>query len=148
AGHVQLIRGRVAALLDAPFTGLPASTILAVSSPVEAVLTIENLTTFHSEAKHGSNKPILLIYTAGMPSPAWKAMYKRLLSRVPSTTSVYHWGDVDEGGFRIAASLAADAASCGHHLRPKSMNPEDVPEDMRRPASERTLQRMRHFAEA
>lgn len=148
AGHVQIARARVTALLDEPFTGLPASTILKVSSGLEAILTIENLTTFHSEAKQCGGKPTLLIYTAGMPSPAWIAMYKRLLTSVPHTVAVSHWGDVDEGGFRIAAHLATAAASCGHILQPKRMSPEDVPVAMRRPASERTLQRILHFAAA
>lgn len=148
AGHVQITRTRVTALLDEPFTGLPASTILKVSGGLEAILTIENLTTFHSEAKQGAEKPTLLIYTAGMPSPAWIAMYKRLLSSVPNTISVHHWGDVDEGGFRIAAHLATAAADCGHTLQSKNMSPEDVPVAMRRPASERTLLRILHFAKA
>lgn len=148
AGHVQITRTRVTALLDEPFTGLPASTVLKVSGGLEAILTIENLTTFHSEAKQGAGKPTLLIYTAGMPSPAWIAMYKRLLSSVPNTISVHHWGDVDEGGFRIAAHLATAAADCGHTLQSKNMSPEDVPVVMRRPASERTLLRILHFAKA
>jgi hypothetical protein len=147
AGNVEIVRGRVTAVLDEPYTGLPASAVRAVSGSVEAVLTIENLTTFHTEAKRHADSPKLLIYTAGMPSPAWREMYQRLLSGIATGTPIHHWGDVDEGGFRIAATLAKTSAAAGHKLNPHSMNPDDVPFDLRRPASKRTLKRMKHFAE-
>lgn len=141
------IRTRLTSILDEPYSGLSASTVQAVSGPLDAVLSIENLTTFHSEAKKGVHKATLLIFTGGMPSPAWRAMYTRLLSSIPSSVPVYHWGDVDEGGFRIAATLAATAAGTGHRLRPRSMAPADVPLNLRRPASKKTLARMQHYAE-
>ncbi|HHH9110727.1 TPA: Wadjet anti-phage system protein JetD domain-containing protein [Pseudomonas aeruginosa] len=147
AGNVNIVRSRVTAILDDPYSGLPASAIQAVSGPLDAVLSIENLTTFHSEAKRGSSKATLLVYTGGMPSPAWRAMYSRLLSSIPSSVPVYHWGDVDEGGFRIAAALAATAADANHRLLAYAMDPADVPLDMRKPASERVLARMQHYAE-
>ncbi len=147
AGYVEIVRGRVTAVLDEPYTGLPASAIHATSGAVDAVLTIENLTTFHSEAKRNANQAKLLIYTAGMPSPAWRQMYQRLLSGLAPSTTIYHWGDVDEGGFRIAATLAKWAGEVGHCLKPYSMSPEDVPLDQRRTAPKRTLQRMKHFAD-
>lgn len=74
-------------------------------------------------------------------------MYSRLLSSVPSSVPVYHWGDVDEGGFRIAATLAATAANANHRLLAHTMSPADVPPDMRKPASERTVARIQHYAE-
>ncbi len=148
AGRVQIERERVTSVLDMPFTGLPASTIGRVAGPLDAVMTIENLTTFHSEAKRRAGEATLLIYTAGMPSPAWRTMYRRLLASIPATTPVSHWGDVDEGGFRIAATIAAAACSVGHRLLPHAMSPQDVPNDMRVDASPRTLERIRHFAAA
>ena len=111
-------------------------------------MTIENLTTFHSEAKRHCDEDVLLIYTAGMPSPNWRNMYIRLLKSVPSAIPVLHWGDVDEGGFRIAATLARDALSAGHTLQPWKMHPDDVPADVRRTATPYVLGRIRHFAEA
>lgn len=148
AGNVAIVRTRVTAVLDEPYTGLPASAVQSVSGPVDGVLTIENLTTFHSEAKRHSNRPMLLIYTAGMPSPAWRAMYHRLLSAIDPGTPIHHWGDVDEGGFRIASVLAKASAATGHALRPYAMTPDHVPVKMRKPASKRTLARMKHFAES
>ena len=115
-------------------------------SSVSEVITIENKTTFHSEAKRRQDDNVLLIYTAGMPSPAWRAMYGRLLESLPLTTPIYHWGDVDEGGFRIASTIAAVARGAGFSLQPYGMSPDDVPLDMRVRASARTLERIHHFA--
>ena len=146
AGQVHIARDRSTGVIDAPYMGLPAATILGVASAVIEVITIENKTTFHSEAKRRQDEKMLLIYTAGMPSPAWRAMYERLLGSLPPTTLINHWGDVDEGGFRIAATIAAVASAAGFVLQPYGMSPEDVPLEMRVKASARTLERIHHFA--
>jgi Uncharacterized protein conserved in bacteria C-term(DUF2220) len=146
AGQVHIARDRAIGLIDAPYLGLPAATIQRVTSNVTEVITIENKTTFHSEAKRRQDDAVLLIYTAGMPSPAWRAMYARLLESLPPTTPVFHWGDVDEGGFRIASTIAAVARGAGFSLQPYGMSPDDVPLDMRVRASARTLERIHHFA--
>jgi hypothetical protein len=146
AGKVTIERQRVAALLDTPYTGLPASTILRILDLPKRVLTIENLTTFHSEARKRMNDQMLLIYTAGMPSPSWRAMYSRILQSVPSDVPIYHWGDVDEGGLRIAAKLAEVAKAAGRELLPWKMNPVDVPEECRRKANQQTIDRMSQYA--
>lgn len=146
AGHVHIARDRSTGLIDAPYMGLPAATVQGVSSTVIEVITIENKTTFHSEAKRRQDHKVLLIYTAGMPSPAWRAMYGRLLESLPPSTVINHWGDVDEGGFRIASTIAAAARAKGFPLQPYGMSPEDVPLEMRVRASERTLERIHHFA--
>lgn len=147
AGNVAVKRERVCALLDTPYAAFPASTVCSVENSPSAVITIENQTTFHSEARRCCDENVLLIYTAGMPSPAWQAMYTRILMSVPRSTTVEHWGDVDEGGFRIAALIAKLAKGCGHTLKPHRMAPEDVALEKRRPATEKTLNRMRHYAE-
>lgn len=146
AGHVHIARDRSTGLIDAPYMGLPAATIQGVVSTVMEVVTIENKTTFHSEAKRRQNDKVLLIYTAGMPSPAWRATYMRLLKSLPPTTPIHHWGDVDEGGFRIGSTIAAVAKEVGFALQPYGMSPEDVPLEMRVRASARTLERIDHFA--
>lgn len=148
AGNLVVVRDRVTAPLDVPYSGLSAATVLGLASAPTQVMTIENLTTFHSEAKRRHGENALLIYTAGMPSPAWRAMYKRLLRDVPVGTSVLHWGDVDEGGFRIASVLAQDASATGHTLHPWRMHPDAVPTEARRKATPYVLERIRHFAAA
>lgn len=148
AGNVVAERVGVTARLDTPYVGLPASTVKRLVCVPKMVLTIENLTTFHSEARRRSNEDLLLIYTAGMPSPAWRSMYKRILAELPVSMPVYHWGDIDEGGFRIAATLADDARKVGHTIQPWSMHPDDVPAELRSKATPRTLNQIRHFARA
>lgn len=146
AGSVHIARDRSTGLIDAPYLGLPAATIQGVASKVAEVITIENKTTFHSEAKRQQDNQVLLIYTAGMPSPAWRAMYTRLLVSLPPVTPIFHWGDVDEGGFRIASTIASVCQSAGFALQPYAMSPDDVPTEMRVKASARTLERIHHFA--
>ncbi|MCB8748920.1 DUF2220 domain-containing protein [Rhodoferax sp. U2-2l] len=148
AGNVHIARARSTGLIDAPYMGLPAATIRGVTSSITEVITIENKTTFHSEAKRRQDDEALLIYTAGMPSPTWRAMYGRLLTSLPPNTPIYHWGDVDEGGFRIASTIAAVANDAGFPLQPYRMSPEDVPLEMRVSATARTLERIQHFASA
>lgn len=147
AGNVVLRRERGVFPPDRPYCALPPSTVLGIQSSPNRVLTIENQTTFHVWARQHSDTDMLCIYTAGMPSPAWCAMYVRLLAELPSSTPVHHWGDVDEGGFRIAAFLGRCAAEAGHALLPWKMRPRDVPESLRRPASARTVERMVKYAD-
>lgn len=146
AGKVVIERGRVTACLDAPYAGFPAAAILRLGSIPRLVMTIENQTTFHSEARRHCEEDVLLIYTAGMPSPAWRAMYIRLLTGLPIEVPVYHWSDIDEGGFRIAATLAQDARKIGRVILPWKMHPDDVPAERRRKASAYTLDKIKHFA--
>lgn len=146
AGKVTVQRNRVCAILDSPYSGFSAASVQSVQSTLTLVMTIENLTTFHSEAKRRQDENVLLIYTAGMPSPAWCAMYSRLLGSLPVDTPVFHWGDIDEGGFRIAARIATQAKSVGYVLQPQSMSPKYIHPEMLRKASAKTLERMRHFA--
>ncbi len=146
AGNIVVRRERGAFPLDRPYCALPSSTVLGLGSMPRQVLTIENQTTFHVWARQHCDSDVLCIYTAGMPSPAWRAMYLRLLSELPAATPVLHWGDVDEGGFRIAAFLSRCAAEVGHALRPWKMRPADVPESQRRAAPARTVERMVKYA--
>lgn len=146
AGNVVVRRERGAFPLDRAYCALPPSTVLGLGSMPSQVLTIENQTTFHVWARQHCDSDVLCIYTAGMPSPAWRAMYLRLLRELPAGTPVLHWGDVDEGGFRIAAFLSRCAADLGHALLPWKMRPADVPESLRRPAPAPTLERMVNYA--
>lgn len=146
AGNVMIKRERVTAILDAPYAAFAATSILGIVDVPEHVTTIENLTTFHSEARRQCNEKCLLIYTGGTPSPSWRAMYRRLLASIPDSVLVRHWGDVDEGGFRIATLIAQDGKHAGKILQPWRMHPDDIPEDLRRPASEGTVARMSSYA--
>lgn len=81
-----------------------------------------------------------------MPSPTWRAAYSRLINSVPQDIPIRHWGDVDEGGFRIAALIAADLRALGRTLTPYRMHPDDIAESDRRPASDALAIRMSNYA--
>jgi len=107
-----------------PYLGLPVEAVRNIRSDARYLLTIENLASFHDAARVlDARKPGLLLYTAGMPSPAWRGLYRRILAGLPTEAAVYHWGDIDEGGFRIAAALAASAREEGRILHPWRMSP-------------------------
>jgi len=146
AGNITVRRERGAFPLDRPYCALPPSTVLSIESMPSQVLTIENQTTFHVWARQHCDSETLCLYTAGMPSPAWRAMYVRLLSGLSVQTPVLHWGDVDEGGFRIAAVLSRCASEAGHTLNAWKMSPAEIPESVRRAAPARTVERMAKYA--
>jgi hypothetical protein len=148
AGNVIIERQRVTGVLDSPYSGFPAAAIQKIVGQPQLVMTIENQTTFHSEARRRCDENVLLIYTAGMPNPPWCEMYVRLLHGLSKDIPVYHWGDLDEGGFRIASVLAQEARKAGHTVIPWRMHPDDIPEDHRAPANANTVNKMVYFAEA
>lgn len=147
AGNVVIRRSRVTAVLDVPYTAIPAEDVWALGSVPRKVITIENLTTFSVQARASAATDDLLIYTGGMPSPSWCAMYDRLLASIPIAVPVFHWGDVDEGGFRIAAFIAQLTKARDRKLNAWKMKPSEVPINQRRDASDKTVDRMRQFAE-
>lgn len=132
SGVVELGDGQVPLLQ--PYLGLPLESVRAVAANARYVLTIENLASFHDAASSGG--PGLLIYTGGMPSPAWRAAYQRILAGQPVQVPVYHWGDIDEGGFRIAAVLVRTAEAAGRVVRPWMMSPSTLPESVLSNAAE------------
>lgn len=147
AGNVEVRRERGTFVLDRPYCALPPSTVLGLSGAAPSqVLTIENQTTFHVQARSRCESEELLIYTAGMPSPAWREMYIKLLRDIPDSVQIAHWGDFDEGGFRIAAFLARAAVEVGKVIRPWNMHPAEIPITQQRAATNKTVERMAGFA--
>lgn len=106
-----------------PFLGVANHAVRDYKGAVQWILSVENLTTFHqcaellSGADHG-----LIVYTGGMPSPSWVRAYRRLLAGAPASAAIYHWGDHDEGGFRIAAYLASVCRGEARCLQPWQMH--------------------------
>jgi len=85
-----------------PSVGFPAAQtgqLKNVSIHAEAVLCIENLTSFHEFIR--TNDHYAVICTYGNPSPATR----RLLRLLPDSTPIYHWSDLDYGGFNILSQL-------------------------------------------
>lgn len=124
-GHVDLPDVRLP--LVQPYLGLPVESVRAVQTSARCLLSIENLASFHDAARAPGAEAILLLYTGGMPSPAWRAAYASILRHLPDALPVYHWGDIDDGGFRIAAVLAEVAQDTNRVLQAWRMSPVDVP---------------------
>ncbi len=115
--------------LTSPYIGLRPDTISglnAAGGSVRRILTIENLASFN-EAAEDARKPrdMLLVYIAGNPTPSFLAAYNRILQSL-QPSEVMHWGDIDVGGFRIAARLADSVQTVGYRLRLWRMNPLEV----------------------
>ena len=129
AGHINVVYGDEIVGTPRPYVGLAPSGIRSVSldaSSVRYLLTVENLTTFHELVRKRTNEAIV-IYTGGMPSPSWKRAYGVFLQALPKTKQVYHWGDIDVGGFRIAAHIAKCCADHGRSLHLHGMRTDAIP---------------------
>ena len=105
--------------ITAPYIGLAPQSIrqIDLAEGASYVMSVENLTTFHEIALGKSGKPRgLVVYTAGMPSPALRRVYGACLEKAlaDGRRARLHWGDIDLGGFRIAACLAREHASPLH----------------------------------
>lgn len=103
-GSLQLALSQACAIAW-PFIGVSNQHVVGYAGAPAWVLSIENLTTFHQASQHPDTASGLLLYTGGMPSPSWCRAYVRILEAVPEWVRVFHWGDIDQGGFRIAAHL-------------------------------------------
>ena len=121
-----LLDGDVELPLCTTFLGVPLDAVRGVRTDAACVLSVENLASFHDAARAAGADRMLVVYTGGMPSPAWRQAYARLLRSLPPDAPVWHWGDIDEGGFRIAAVLADTVTASGHRLQPWQMSPADV----------------------
>jgi hypothetical protein len=101
-----------------PSLGFPAAQtgqLQSVAIHAQAVLCIENLTTFHEfirqqntprntqyePAETCSEFRFAVLCTSGNPSPA----LRRLLRLIPDSTPIYHWSDLDYGGLNILSQL-------------------------------------------
>ena len=127
AGKAQFrLRDGTALVLPTPYLGVPTGAIERVTLPEGCayVLSVENLTTFNELAR-GRAGAIdgLVIYTGGMPSPSLLAMYRLIVVALPAPKLLWHWGDIDLGGFRIAAALRAEAQRQGREVGLFNMDP-------------------------
>ncbi|MEJ8850192.1 Wadjet anti-phage system protein JetD domain-containing protein [Variovorax rhizosphaerae] len=119
AGDAQLHCGQIETPLLRPYVGFAPRAVNGFRGleQTRQLISVENLTTFHELCgllRPGDGR--LLIYSAGMPSPSWLRIYDLLHRALPDSAKVLHWGDVDSGGFRIAAYIAKAAAQHGRRL--------------------------------
>ncbi|HJW89765.1 MAG TPA: Wadjet anti-phage system protein JetD domain-containing protein [Anaerolineales bacterium] len=96
-----------------PSVGFPAAqtaSIQAVAVQAEAVLCIENLTTFHEFARrqHPYSLTFAVVCILGNPFPS----LRRMLRLIPNQTPIYLWADLDYGGFNILSQLRQQVRPC------------------------------------
>jgi hypothetical protein len=93
-----------------PYSGYSPRHVLGGDGAPAYVLSVENLTIFH-ELANGQAGLVrgVLVYTGGYPSPSQLRAYVALVKSFPAATPLWHWGDTDLGGFRIAGLLAEHA---------------------------------------
>lgn len=114
----------VSSRLFHPYHGLPMASILGFEfeQAPRCVLSIENKQTFHEFSVLATNTDVCVVYTGGMPSPAWRQTYTKLLTAVPLSVPIYHFGDLDVGGFRIANVISQTAKASERSLLPWLMD--------------------------
>lgn len=103
-GSIDLSSGQCCPIVK-PFVGVSNKAVRAYVGAPQWVLTIENLTTFHLASQLLDGRAGLIVFTGGMPSPSWCRAYACLLTTLSPMVPAYHWGDIDQGGFRIAAFI-------------------------------------------
>ena len=127
--HPLFVRGPICVKSDTislegsgvPFVGLPWSTVQSTTlySPVDYTIIIENQTSFWRYCMEVEGR-FLALLSDGFPARDVLAGIVHLV-RVAQPAPVFHWGDIDAGGLRIAKHLE-DA--CGVPLRLHDMAPE------------------------
>jgi hypothetical protein len=105
---VHYTEGAIPIRLAKPYISLPTTEIesITIGTTPKYVLMIENLTTFKrycSEIKDDG----LVAYTGGFPSHSWVRLMKPLLANIKSNPPIFHWGDIDLGGYRILSYLTS-----------------------------------------
>lgn len=128
-----------------PFIGVSNQHIVGYLGTPTWVLSIENLTTFHQVSQHPDAGAGLILYTGGMPSPSWCRAYANILEIISEQIPVYHWGDIDQGGFRIAAHLKSKCIH-RHVFHPWLMDSEQLDGTTYSEATEATRSNMARHA--
>lgn len=86
------------------------------------VLFIENQTTFERYCREVIDNGLVL-YTNGFPSRAWQLLYSKLEALLPPKTPIFHWGDIDVGGYQILAFMDS---LFSRSVTPYMMNPIEM----------------------
>lgn len=134
AGQVVILTGRDAAGASSrtpafPYSGFAPQYVYGADGTPAYFLSVENLTTFNELSSEMAG-PLAgaVIYTGGFASPSMLRAYQTLVAALPPTTPLYHWGDTDLGGFRIARQLAEACVSIGRRLQLWMMG--EYPDDL------------------
>jgi hypothetical protein len=105
-------------LPDLPHIGLPPDAAAALHpGRARRVVTIENLTSFNRYAREARRADEIAVYTGGFPA---HAVGRAIATLAQAGCDIWHWGDIDAAGLRIALTVAQYA---GQPPRPWRMTP-------------------------
>lgn len=105
-------------LPELAFVGIPADAAERIC-PVRAdtLITIENLASFQRYAREARRPNELVIYTGGFPA---RGVGRAIANVAPRVDTIWHWGDIDAAGVRIALVVQRHA---GRPVRLWMMDP-------------------------
>jgi hypothetical protein len=105
AGPVRLARTDFSSMV---YVGIPPEQVSLIepAGEIRSIITIENLASFNRHVREVIRPGDIVLYTGGFPSRAVKAALVAI-SQWLGIVHIYHWGDIDEGGLRIALHLAS-----------------------------------------
>lgn len=94
-----------------PYLAIPLDNIMSIklNSEPAYILFIENLASFERYAR-SINDGGLIIYTGGFPPNHWIRVVNTLKHQLSDICEVYHWGDIDVGGYKILSYLERSLA--------------------------------------
>jgi hypothetical protein len=126
--HACLIAGpatyRGVRLPTEPYIGIApemAAHLGVVGQPAW-ILTVENLASFNRQAREANNGQGIIVYTGGFPSNATLAAVLALAG--VAACPVFHWGDIDGGGVKIAYLIERKLIEIKRSLALHLMSPE------------------------
>lgn len=75
---------------------------VSATASAKAVLTVENLTSFHRQVRECPQDDVVVVYLGGFPNRLLRSALDHLARQ---GLPFHHWGDVDAGGVRIVRYL-------------------------------------------
>lgn len=105
-----------------PSVGIPplSANQMKLTQSIDALLTIENLTSFNRHTRDIRQPNVVVIYSGGFPSRPVIEAIKTIAAQAPNAR-LYHWGDIDVGGIRIFRNIEQ---RLGQHIVAHLMSPE------------------------
>jgi|GEM_PF-6909469 Uncharacterized protein conserved in bacteria C-term(DUF2220). len=133
SGHCQVVTTGGELSLISPYAAFPVDAILQVKllKSCRYILSIENRASFERYCREVRDDCVVL-YSNGFPSSHWLKMVNEFICG-HGDTPVYHWGDIDVGGYRIL-SYINQGLECD--VIPLNMIPNAADEKTGIPASE------------
>jgi hypothetical protein len=108
-----------------PYVELPPEGIKKIKTVKipSYILFIENKTTFERYTRE-IDDDAWVFYTNGFPSKSWQQLFREFINAlggIPLGLPVFHWGDIDPGGFKILVFISKAIYGC---VTPYRMFPE------------------------